>query len=83
MAVRQGRKVPVPAVVAVIRNQRNEVVRAVKTGVQGKFGITSPLINGSYTIEVDREKRSGLTYAVTAFEAKGEPIPAVEIVGKP
>ena len=78
----QGGKVPVPGVVVVIRNQRNEVVRAVKTSALGKFGITTPLINGAYTVEVDKEKKSGLTFEISAFEAKGEPIPTIEIVGK-
>ena len=78
----QGGKVPVPGVVVVIRNQRNEVVRAVKTSALGKIGITTPLINGAYTVEVDKEKKSGLTFEISAFEAKGEPIPTIEIVGK-
>lgn len=78
----QGGKVPVPGVVVVIRNQRNEVVRAVKTSTQGKFGITTPLINGAYTVEVDKEKKSGLIFELTAFEAKGGPIPTMEVVGK-
>jgi hypothetical protein len=82
VTIYQGNKVPVPAVVVIIRNQRKEVVRAVKTSGQGKFGITNPLINGSYTIEVDKERRSGLTFDLTAFEAKGAPIPTIEIVGK-
>jgi|GEM_PF-4738320 hypothetical protein len=78
----QGHQVPVPAVVVVIRNQRKEVVRAVKTSAQGRFSITTPLINGLYTIEVDREHKSGLTFDLAGFEAKGEPIHTVEIVGK-
>lgn len=82
ITVYQGGKVPVPGVVVVIRNQRKEVVRAVKTSAQGKFGITTPLINGAYTVEVDKEKRSGLIFDITAFEAKGEPIPTIEVVGK-
>jgi len=58
------------------------VVRAVKTSALGKFGITTPLINGAYTVEVDKEKKSGLTFEISAFEAKGEPIPTIEVVGK-
>lgn len=82
VSIYQASKVPVPGVVVIIRNQRKEVVRAVKTSAQGKFGITTPLINGQYSIEVDKEKKSGLTFPVTAFEAKGETIPTIEIVGK-
>ncbi|MFA5776483.1 MAG: hypothetical protein WC988_02930, partial [Patescibacteria group bacterium] len=82
VTIYQGNKVPVPAVVVVVRNQRKEVVRAVKTSGQGKFGITTPLINGLYTIEVDKEKKSGLIFDITAIEAKGEPIPTIEMVGK-
>lgn len=78
----QNSKVGVPGVVVVIRNQKGEVVRAIKTSTQGKFGITTPLINGSYTIEVDKEKKSGLTFAVTALEAVGGLIPTLEIASK-
>lgn len=75
-------KIPVPGVVVIIRNQKKEVVRAVKTSAQGKFGITTPLVNGSYTIEVDKENKSGLNFAITAVEAKGQVVPTLEIVGK-
>lgn len=78
----QGAKVGVPGVVVVIRNQKGEVVRAIKTSPQGKFGISTPLINGSYTLEVDKEKRSGLVFSLMQVEAKGQPIPTVEIEGK-
>lgn len=78
----QGTKVGVPGVVVVIRNQKGEVVRAIKTNPQGRFGISTPLINGTYTIEVDKEKRSGLTFDLMQVEAKGQIIPTVEIEGK-
>lgn len=79
----QGAKVGVPGVVVVIRNQKGEVVRAIKTSPQGRFGISTPLINGIYTIEVDKEKRSGLNFALMQVEAKGQLIPTVEIEGRP
>jgi len=79
----QGAKVGVPGVVVVIRNQKGEVVRAIKTSPQGKFGISTPLVNGNYTLEVDKEKRSGLVFALMQVEAKGQTIPTVEIEGKP
>jgi len=79
----QGAKVGVPGVVVVIRNQKGEVVRAIKTSPQGKFGISTPLVNGNYTLEVDKEKRSGLMFALMQVEAKGQTIPTVEIEGKP
>ena len=79
----QGAKVGVPGVVVVIRNQKGEVVRAIKTSQQGRFGISTPLVNGSYTLEVDKEKRSGLTFALMQVEAKGQTIPTVEIEGEP
>ncbi len=78
----QGAKVGVPGVVVVIRNQKGEVVRAIKTSPQGKFGISTPLVNGAYTIEVDKEKRSGLAFALMQVEAKGQTIPTVEIEGR-
>ena len=76
-------RMPIPGVVAVIRNQRNEVVRAVKTNAQGRFSISTPLINGRYIVEVDKERRSGLNFEPVEVEAKGEVLPTMEVVGKP
>lgn len=75
-------KEPVEDVVVVIRNARKEVVRALKTGRQGRFAITNPLINGTYYIDTDKEGRSGLNFAPVVIEAKGEIIPTIEISGK-
>lgn len=78
----ENKKVPVPGVVVLIRNQKKEVVRAVNSNAQGKFSITTPLINGSYTIEVDKEKKSGLNFPVTQVEAAGKIIPVMEVTGQ-
>lgn len=72
----------VGGVVAVIKNERNEVVRAVKTNGEGRFGISTPLSNGRYMIQVDKEGTSGFVFDAVGFEAKGEVIPTIQIIGR-
>ncbi|HAZ29669.1 TPA: hypothetical protein DCY43_02890 [candidate division WWE3 bacterium] len=79
--VLNNNKQPIENVVVVIRNARKEVVRALKTGVQGRFAITTPLANGAYYIDTDRENKSGLKFPLITLEAKGEVIPTLKIVG--
>lgn len=71
-----------PNLVVIIKDHRQEPVRALKTNSLGQFSISSPLANGSYTVEVDVSNRPDLTFDIINFEAKGEPIPNVEFIGK-
>jgi len=54
-------------------------VRALKTNKLGQFIIATPLQNGQYEIEIEKE---GLNFDIIKFEAKGEIIPPFEIRAK-
>jgi len=62
-----------------IRNPEGIPVRALKTNKLGQFIIATPLENGQYEIEVEKE---GLNFDIIKFEAKGEMIPPFEIRAK-
>jgi len=62
-----------------IRNMEGIPVRALKTNKLGQFIIATPLENGQYEIEVEKE---GLNFDIIKFETKGEMIPPFEIRAK-
>jgi len=62
-----------------IRNMDGMPVRALKTNKLGQFIIATPLENGQYEIEVEKE---GLNFDIIKLEAKGEIIPPIEIKAK-
>jgi hypothetical protein len=69
-------------VLLVIKNDKNEPVRAIKANELGEFEITNPLINGQYKMEADVNGATGFHFDIIEFEAKGEIIPAMEFVGQ-
>ncbi|MBI2414751.1 PrgI family protein [candidate division WWE3 bacterium] len=79
--VRNIRGMGLANVLLIIKNGKNEPVRAVKTNPLGEFTITNPLPNGSYNIEVDANNSTGFSFDIINFDAKGEIIPAMEFVG--
>jgi len=62
-----------------IRNMGRIPVRALKTNKLGQFIIATPLENGQYEMEIEKE---GLNFDIIKFEAKGEIIPPFEIKAK-
>lgn len=62
-----------------IRNDTGMPVRALKTNKLGQFIIATPLENGIYEIEVEKE---GYQFDIIKIEAKGEIIPPIEIRAK-
>jgi hypothetical protein len=62
-----------------IRNPEGMPARALKTNKLGQFIIATPLENGQYEIEIEKE---GLNFDIIKFEAKGELIPPFEIRAK-
>ncbi len=71
-----------PGVVVIIKNERGETVRALKTNSFGQFSLVTPLINGKYLIEVDSTKKTDYSFGIISVEAKGEVIAPLEIAGK-
>lgn len=62
-----------------IRDQNGLPVRAIKTNKLGQFVIATPLSNGTYEIEIEK---NGLNFDILKLEIKGEIIPPIEIRAK-
>lgn len=67
------------AIVEILDTNGN-TVRAMKTNALGQFYISSPLPNGQYHIETDKD---GFTFPVYAFEATGTPLSPVDVRANP
>lgn len=71
----------IPGLVLLIKNHRGEAVRALKTNAMGQFAISTPLVDGIYTLEVGSVVE-GLSFDIITIEVKGEVIPPVQLIGK-
>jgi len=69
-------------IVLIIKNHAQEPVRALKTNPLGEFAITTPLLNGTYTIETDKSKRTNLSFDIIKVEVAGKIIPPILIKGR-
>ncbi len=65
-----------------IKNSRGDTVRAFKTNALGQFVVSTPLQNGTYTLEVSPSNKTDFTFAIIPIEVKGEVMPTIGIVGK-
>lgn len=63
-----------------IRNKDGLPVRALKTNKLGQFMIATPLENGVYELETEKD---GFTFDIMKIEAKGEIINPIKIKAKP
>lgn len=68
-------------IVLIIKNGKDEPVRALKSNSMGQFSISTPLANGTYYIETDKSNRTQHTFDIIKIVAKGEFIPPIEIKG--
>jgi hypothetical protein len=66
----------------IIKDDRGEPVRALKTNALGQFILNTPLSDGVYTVEVTSAGDRQLSFDIISVEAKGGPIPPVEIRGR-
>lgn len=71
----------IPGVVLLIKNHKGEAVRALKTNTIGQFSISTPLVNGMYTLEVGSPVE-GSSFDIITVEVKGEVIPPIEMIGR-
>jgi len=62
-----------------IRDSAGNPVRALKSNRLGQFQIATPLPNGDYEIETEKE---GVSFDIIKISLKGEIIPPIEIVSK-
>lgn len=70
----------IEAVVVVIYDKEGLPVRALKTNKLGQFTGATPLPNGTYTIELEKE---GFSFDVLQLELVGEVLPPLSIIAKP
>jgi hypothetical protein len=68
-------------VLLIVKDHKGDPVRAFKTNTLGEFILTTPLENGMYTLEVSSVNEIPYSFDIISIEAKGEPIPPVEILG--
>ncbi len=73
---------PLDGVVVIIKNDKEEPVRGLKTNQLGQFVISTALSNGSYTILTDKANKTNLTFDIINFEATGTVLAPVDIVGR-
>jgi len=74
---KDGREIE--GVVLVVKDKNEAPVRALKTNRVGQFMMATPLENGRYTIELEKE---GCLFDIIEIELKGGVLPAVEITAK-
>jgi hypothetical protein len=63
-------------VVLVVKSDTDEPVRALKTNKIGQFAISTPLPNGTYTMELES---FGHSFDLIQIEVKGDVLPPIEI----
>ena len=69
-------------ILLIVKNQKNEAVRAFKTNTMGQFLLLTPMDKGVYTVEVSPSNNLTETFAIIPVEVKGDVIPPMEFVGK-
>ena len=65
--------------IILVKNEAKIPVRALKTNKLGQFVISTPLPNGNYTIEAERE---GSNFDIIEIQAQGVVMPPIEICAK-
>jgi hypothetical protein len=68
--------------ILIIKDERGEAKRAIKTNQLGRFTISNPLTNGRYTIETDKSNKTDLFFDIMEVTATGEVLKEIEIVGR-
>ena len=66
----------------IVKNSHGDTVRALKTNSLGQFTVSTPLPNGTYTVEVSPFNKTNLSFAIIPIEVKGEVISTLDVVGK-
>ena len=69
----------IPGVVVVVKNAQGESKRALKTNKLGQFVVTTPLSNGTYSVEVDKK---GLSFDIMKVELTGSVLQPILIKSK-
>ena len=80
--IKDDQGVALAGVVAIVKNDLGEPVRAIKSNSLGQFKITTPLSNGAYIIDIDKSNVTGCTFDIIRVNADGKVIPPIEFAGK-
>jgi len=80
--VRDSSRKNLEDILLIIKNDKQEAIRAFKTDSIGQFLLSTPLDNGTYTLEVSSANRINLSFDIIPIEVKGKIIPPIEMVGK-
>lgn len=70
------RKQPLSKAIVEIRNHQNQVIRVLKTDAEGKFSHQEPLVNGNYSLTVEKTDYNFKKYH---FHLTGTKIPPIYI----
>jgi len=73
---------PMSGVLLIIKDEKDEPIRAFKTNTLGQFLINTPLRNGNYTLNVSKTNDANISFDIISIEAKGGIIPPFEVKGK-
>lgn len=77
--VKDKKRQELEGVVIVVKDKNDNPVRALKTNKVGQFMIATPLSNGKYTMELEKE---GYDFDIIEIELTGQVVPAIEVVAK-
>lgn len=72
----------IPNALMIIRNAKDEAVRAFKTNSMGQFVLLTPMDKGTYRVEISKSNNLPETFDIISVEVKGEVIPPIVFRGK-
>lgn len=72
----------IEGIVIIVKNERKEPVRAIKTNKLGQFSLSNPVVDGTYTLEVVNKDQYPFTFDIISVQAKGDLIDPLQIKGK-
>jgi hypothetical protein len=79
--IRDGERSLLPGVLVTVRDKDDVPLRALKTNRLGQFAASTPLVNGTYLVEVE-DPRGRYIFDRVQITLNGSVMPALEIVAK-
>jgi len=77
--VKDSKGLLLPTVIIIVKDQNGEPVRALKTNKVGQFALSTPVPNGTYTLEVEKE---GYEFDIIEIDVNGTIMQPIEIKAK-
>ncbi len=72
----------VQGLVLMVKNNKGEAVRAVKTDALGNFVLSTPLDRGVYTVEPSPSSNLDLRFDIISVEVNGSVLPPIQLTGR-